>query len=457
MLLQPTFSIDPVEGLGQAVEFGKFQIAQFWIEKLEQTKEIDQLVLKNVQKFFQKAYRNNDRKISMILLEYLSKWNQKWKLLFDQISVQLQKQQKTTDDEQYIDYLLLFSTVDYLPISKLSTFLEIFEKPITPNTSDIIFNLIPNLPFIIPPKMFKRFETVLEEIKVENKTEIHLYLRKAKARWSVFIDDFETFKECLISFRDLFELICNSSISILFEFIVERTVQRNLRLDFFNYCLKLFRERPQHNHFKYLDISNKPFNSALLNCIEFHRPDLFGELISTPFEQNGDLFNVDILFYFTFISTSGDLQTLKELIERRKIPNNDFSLFSHGIKACLKNQNFEILDYLLAHFPKENRKEIESVELKSMSEHLILTSNIDLMKRMANEFDFESVWISMLTRAFPQEDLFSIQFVLSEMEKKKDQEEFRTNVLKILKQYGERFEDKKFVSFLNESIEKWSK
>lgn len=168
------------------------------------------------------AYQRNHREISMILLQGFSSNDEKrWKLLFELISLEEQKQQQqpTIDQHHLIDHLFSLTSIDYLSHNEKKYF-EFFSNPKSLSTNLVknelnynrmapleLLNRIIDFPKVVPPIITNELEISLNKLEISQQSgfgkTITSFLSYWKACWSAFIGDFELFKALATNWKIL--------------------------------------------------------------------------------------------------------------------------------------------------------------------------------------------------------------------------------------------------------------
>lgn len=441
-----------------AVESNQIVIVCFLLEQWLATNP-SSLSNEHLNSVFQLAYQLNHKELLIVLIEFLSKlesYSKTFKPLFQFISL-LNNQTQPPPPSSLFDHLVSLSSKDYISHNNIQTYLEILRDPTqllsSTSTPDSLFknDLFKKFPIVIPPTIVQELELSLENSQ-QPKHEKHamsFILLCWKIRWSVFVDDFEFFQTNLTDFNILWQRLAQSfSITNLFEFLVARTIERNLRIDFFNHCLFMIKKKLKSGDFTSLIGLNDSLNRSAMRIIEFKRIDLFREIINLP----ESLFSITPNFPIA-LAKYGTIEMLKEFVFHN---SRDFS-FNHrcsietAISAAMSRGNYENVDFLF-NLPKSKSGTVE-INMTLIGETLVLYGDLDLLKQFSKKHNFEKHWEFMLKDAIGEKDIEAVNYILTNLMKNNDE---KVKYVAFLNTMLPRTKNEVISIILKKAIEKWS-
>lgn len=464
MLLQPTLELNFELALISAVEKGKTEMVRWLFEQttdkintIPSQRSKSSSYRESITMALRKAYKLNHKEISLILLEFASKDIEQWAMLNILIAEEMSKNDEK--DENYIDYLLSLSSADTVNIAILRSSLEQITKPVVidPKTS-VYGEMRKYYPNFLAPRIFKEIENQLKTLKIGDelaRNYLQNQVDSSKACWSVFVDDFETFKPLVTKFETLLD--GNSGQIPLLEFVVFRTAQRNLRLDFFNHCMNVLIDGVRLQNPDSSKVIH--FNRAIEFTVQFKRLDLFRRLLNVRCNTNDQVWHLELSSLLSEIVRVGDMPILKKFIENREIEGKH-SVVAVGVLEAIQHQNVEVLNYLMNLLPSSIFFSLQGSEMLTIWKGLVASGNIDMMKRpfyLKFLNSYPALWKQALMFAVDFQDENAIQVItnLKENLKVKPLVDL-TLVHKFATQLPQPKLNEHVVALLNQIIERWT-
>lgn len=232
----------------------------------------------------------------------------------------------------------------------------------------------------------------------------------------------------------------------LFEFVIERTLERDLKIEFFNHCLSLVKEKAKIG-FPFRTGMQESFNLAIVRVAKSRRFDLFHELLNVYFDENQGTFwelSYDLLIT---LAKFGEVEMLSELVKVRQFYfGSDYLTM---IKMSISERNYSNMNFLL-NLPKS--KTLLAVDFQMVGESLIRSCDLDFLKKFSKDFDFQKYGYFMLKEAVEGKDIEGVDFVLTNLipKNKKPKIDF-------LKEMAGKDSNEEIIHLLNIVIGKWSK